>query len=204
MIILDTEQGTPGWFAARAGRPTASNFAKVVTGTGNPSTQVKAYMFALIAETLATSPLESYSNRAMERGIELEQEAVDYYQFDREVDVQRVGLCYQNEERLWSCSPDGLVGMDGGLEIKCPSHPVHIEYLLAGTIPTKYKPQVQGSLWITGRDWWDFMSYHPGLPSLIVRVERDETYIARLSKAVSQLSDDLQENLQKIKEKYNV
>lgn len=204
MIILDCEQGEKEWFAARAGRPTASNFDKVLTPSGKPSTQVKSYMHTLLAEALSTKPLESFSSQWMERGKIVEQEAADFYAFDQDVEVQRIGLCYQDERRLWSCSPDGLVGEVGGLEIKCPSPHYHIQYLLAGVLPGQYKPQVQGSLWVTGRDWWGFMSYHPSLPPLIVRVERDEAYIGRLAKAVSDLSKTLQEKLVILKETYNV
>ena len=82
------------------------------------------------------------------------------------------------------CKSDGLVGDDGGIEIKCPLPHNHIAYLRAGDVPGKYIPQIQGCLWITGREWWDFMSYHPAMEDLIVRVYRDEAYIKKLADAV--------------------
>jgi hypothetical protein len=82
-------------------------------------------------------------------------------------------------------SPDGLVGDEGGIEIKCPLPHTHVSYLRAGDVPSKYIPQIQGCLWITGREWWDFMSYHPAMEDLIVRVYRDEAYIKKLADAVT-------------------
>jgi hypothetical protein len=81
-------------------------------------------------------------------------------------------------------SPDGLVGESGGLEIKCPMPATHIEYLRDGRLPSKYIQQVQGCLWISGRDWWDFMSYHPKMTPLIIRVYRDEVFIKALESVV--------------------
>ncbi|MCP4127311.1 MAG: YqaJ viral recombinase family protein [Gammaproteobacteria bacterium] len=206
MIILDVEQRSPEWFAAKAGIPGASQFDMILTPGGKVSTQSVSLVHQLVAEIISLKRLDSgYTSYWMERGMEVEQEAIDFYAFDKEVEVQQVGLCYQDERRLWSCSPDGLLPeQDGGLELKCPSPKVHIDYLLAGTLPGKYKPQVQGSLWITGADWWDFMSYHPGLPTLIVRVERDEAYIGRLAKEVERVSGEVQQKVNIIKEKYNV
>ncbi len=210
MIILDVPQGTPEWYAARCGIPTASDFSKILTSRGLPSTQVTDYIHTLVAEVLATIPLPSYTSAWMARGQETEQEALNFYAFTQSgtvqywSKVQQVGLCYQNEERLWSCSPDALVGEDGGLELKCPSPHYHIKYLLEGKLPCAYKAQVQGSLWITGRDWWDFMSYHPGLPAFIIRVERDEAYIGRLAKAVVDTSERVNEKIEILREKYSV
>ena len=79
--------------------------------------------------------------------------------------------CYKGEDKLVACSPDGLIGDNGGLEIKCPSQGVHVEYLLSGKMPTKYTLQVQGFLYVTGREWCDFMSYHPSMKPMIVKME---------------------------------
>ena len=111
-----------------------------------------------------------------------------------------VGLCYLDEHRNFSCSPDGLVGEDGGLEIKCPLIHTHVEYLLDGKLPTKYVQQVQGSMLISGRKWWDFMSYYPGLKPLVVRVERDEKFIAKLKDELNKFCFELKAIVQKLKE----
>jgi hypothetical protein len=82
-----------------------------------------------------------------------------------------------------------LIGVDGGIEIKCPLPHTHIAYLREGVVPSKYIPQIQGCLWITGREWWDFMSYHPAMEDLIVRVERDNEYIKKLADQVERAVD---------------
>ena len=127
----------------------------------------------------------------MARGRILEPQARDYYAFQSDVEPRTVGFCYWNELDLHGygtgdapsrnvpavgASPDGLVGEGGGLELKVPSAPNHLLYLAGGVVPAKYAPQVQGCLWVTGRSWWDWMSYHPDLPALIVRVAPDPKY----------------------------
>ncbi|MCP4992032.1 MAG: YqaJ viral recombinase family protein, partial [Colwellia sp.] len=111
----------------------------------------------------------------MQRGTELEPEARNYYQFITDVPVKEVGLIYKNKDKLISCSPDGI-SKDRGLEIKCPAPHTHIEYLLNDKLPTKYIPQVQGSMWVTGLKKWDFLSYHPDLPPLLLTVDADEIF----------------------------
>lgn len=184
MLVEMIEQGSPEWFEARIGIPTASCFDKILSPTGKPSTQAGAYMNKLLAEWLTGKPTNSDSNEWMLRGSELEADARKLYEFSTDVEVGQVGIVYKDESRLVSCSPDGLTP-DGGLEIKAPAPHTHVEYLLAGKIPTKYIPQVQGSMYITGRPHWDFMSYHPEMTPLIIRVERDEAYIKLLDSSLT-------------------
>jgi len=184
MIILNCEQQSPEWFDARLRVASASNFGKIITPTGKPSTQAKTYFKKLFNEGISRKRKESFQSQEMLHGIEMEGEARNYYEFmfcPAEVKMQKVGLCYLDERKLISCSPDSLVGEDGGLEIKCPDPSTHDEYLDAGKVPSVYIPQIQGSLWVTGRQWWDFMSYVPGMPDFVLRVERDESYIDRLA-----------------------
>lgn len=185
MIIETFEQGSPEWFAARAGRPTASNFDKIITTKGEPSKQRQQYLYQLAGEAITGTPEATYSNSHMERGILLESEARAFYEFMTGNQVQQVGMCYQNEDKLFACSPDGLVGEIGGLEIKCPQMSTHIKYLLAGKLPTEYFQQVHGSIFVTGRAWWDFVSYYPGLPPVVVRVERDAEFCKLLEFALN-------------------
>lgn len=180
MLIENSfEQLSPEWFAARAGIPSASNFDKIITGAGQPSKQAEKYMYQLAGERLLGTKEESYCNAAMQRGIELEPEARSFYEALYGCDVEQAGLVYKDERKIFSCSPDGLLE-NGGLEIKCPQLSTHIEYLTGNKIPSTYYQQVQGSLYICGLEFWDFMSYYPGIKPFIIRVEPDLKFHARL------------------------
>lgn len=192
MIILDVEQGTEEWLAARCGIPTASCFDKIITSTGKPSAQLGAYMNKLLGEWLMGGPEESFSSEWMQRGNELEPEARSFYEFDTDATVTQVGLVYLDEQKLVACSPDGLTE-DGGLEIKCPSAGVHVTYLLDGKLPTKYKQQVQGCMWICQKPHWDFVAYHPGMSPMVCRVMRDDSYIADMCVALKRFTDEMLE-----------
>jgi len=185
MITLDCEQGTEDWFAGRRGIPTASNFSKIITGTGKASTSADTYMNELLAEWLADKSYSIEQSEWMARGNELEAEARAWYAMNADLEVSEVGLCYLDDKRLIGASPDGLCGDEGQLEIKCPKHSTHIGYLLKGKLPSAYKQQVQGQLWITGRQWCDFISYHPDFDPMLIRIERDEAFITELSAQVS-------------------
>ena len=184
MRVNNHTQGSDEWLQSRLGKPTASNFGKLITPTGKPSASAEGYINELIAQRITGELPEFYKSDAMERGNELEPAAKALYEFTYGVEVSEVGLCLHDEFEC-GASPDGLVGDDGGLEIKCPLPHNHIAYLREGVVPGKYIPQIQGCLWITGREWWDFMSYHPAMEDLIVRVYRDETYIKALADAVT-------------------
>jgi len=165
MILLDLKQGSPEWHRARLGIPTASQFARILTPTGKPSSAAERYLHELIAERLLGEQVVDYESDEMHRGTELESQAVAWYELQRDVDAQRAGFCL-TDDRLCGCSPDRLIGEDGGLEIKCPSAAVHVGYLL-DSVGAKFTPQVQGCLWITGRQWWDLVSFNPLLPSSV-------------------------------------
>ena len=181
MIILDVVQGSPGWLAARAGIPTASNFDKIVMARGERSAQAQKYLYQLAGERLLGAPSETYQNGAMLRGKELEPLARAAYEFISDNPVTEIGFCLDDIKR-YGCSPDGLVGVDGLIEIKCPSLSVHVEYLDKGGLPIAYFQQVQGQMLVTGREWCDFFSYYPGLPPLLIRAERDEKFLKLLEK----------------------
>lgn len=180
MRIVDVVQGTPEWLDARVGVVTASNFDKLIAPkTHKPSASMHKLAYEMLAEELIGRPLNDQSSGFMQRGNELEAEARNWYAFERDVDVQQVGLVLRDDGRV-GCSPDGLVNEDGGVEIKCPSAAVHMSYLL-GSPGDEYFCQIQGSIWITERAWWDFVSYCPGLPSVLVRFERDDEFIGKLA-----------------------
>ena len=183
MRIIECEQGTPEWLQARLGVPSASSYSKLVTTTGKSSAQAEAYINQLVAERITGEATVFHVTEPMARGVELEPEARFRYEMETGNLVRQVGFLMHDTLQA-GASPDGLVGENGGLEIKCPSPATHVEYLRDGNLPSKYIQQVQGCLWISGRDWWDFLSYHPKMEPLIVRVFRDEEFIKALECAV--------------------
>ena len=199
VYIEDVEQGSESWFALRTGKPTASNFDKIITSRGEPSKQVKKYLYALAGERLLGYSPETYQNDAMLRGKELEAEARASYEFITDAEVKQVGFCFKDDHRFYGCSPDGIIGENGGLEIKCPTLPVAVEYLDKGVLPTTYVQQVQGNILVTGRAYWDFISYYPGLRPLIIRVERDDTLITALESALEAFCVQLDELVRRLK-----
>lgn len=196
--IIDCEQNSPEWFAARRGIPTASKFATVmaVGKQGGKSVTRVEYLNKLAGEILTGEPMANYRNEDMERGHEQEDEARDLYAFMQEVEPRRVGFVRNGQK---GCSPDSLVGENGGLEIKSALAHIQVERLLRGTLPPEHKAQVQGSLWICEREWWDFCSYSPKLPLLRVRVTREEDYIKKLANEVELFNIELQQTVDYIR-----
>lgn len=183
-------QGSPEWLAQRAGHCTASRFkdvlAKIKTGE---SASRRNYRIQLVTERLTGRPCDSYSNTAMEWGTTTEPFARAAYEGARTVMVDETGFLLHPEVPYVGASPDGLVGADGGVEIKCPyQSTVHVE-TLEGGMPPEHRAQVQGTLWVTGRAWWDFISFDPRMPAhlqlYVERITRDEDYIATLAAEVT-------------------
>lgn len=174
MIEHLCEQLSDEWWELHRGRPTASSFSKILTPkTCKVSAQAEDYICELIASKYAIDlPRGGFENDHTRNGINTEPEARRWYEMECGEDVRQVGFVTTDDGRF-GCSPDGLVGEDGGLELKCPSGKVHVAYSLVGGLPDEYKAQVHGCLVVTGRSWWDFCSYHPGLPPLRVRVTRN-------------------------------
>ena len=180
-IIKGIEQGTNAWLDARAGLISASNADVLLTPTGKTATgaKVDTFLNKMIAERIMGKSAESsFKSEAMQRGIELEDQARSWYEMATGADVVEVGLVKQND---YSCSPDGLI-MDGdkitkGLEIKCPLAHTHVGYLRANRLPTAYIPQVQSSMFVCDVQEWDFMSYHPDIEPLLLTVKRDDEWI---------------------------
>lgn len=191
MKILELAQRTPEWYAARKGIPTASDFDKIITSTGKQSTQRKKYMLQLAGERLGGIVEESYQSFAMVQGVEKEAEARSLYELLHSP-VQQVGFCLSDCGRF-GCSPDGLVGEDGLVEIKCPTIAVHVGYMIEKDVPTEYYCQVQGQILVTGRSFCDFWSYYPGLPPVYVRKTPDDTFQKALRKELELFCTELDE-----------
>lgn len=193
MRILDCEQRSPEWYQARRGLPTASEFGNIITPKkGEYATAADTYINCLIDELVRPGASEGFTgNRHTLRGEALEPEARDLYAFEFEVEPQQVGLIL-NDDGTLGCSPDSLIGSDGGLEIKSPDGPTHVKWVRAKGIPDEHKAQVHGSLIITGRQWWDFLSYCPGYDRLLVRVTPDD-YTEKLRKHLDRFLKDYAE-----------
>jgi hypothetical protein len=198
MQIIECDQGTLEWLAARAGIPTASEFHTVmaVGKQGGKSLTRVAYLNKLAGEILTGEPMESYVSAAMERGTLMEDEARDLYAFQNAIEPQRVGFVRNGEK---GASPDSLIGDNGGLEIKSAAAHIQIERLLRGTLPPEHKAQVHGNIWVCEREWWDFCSYCPRLPLLQIRVYRDENYIKKIANEVELFNIELQQTVEYIR-----
>ena len=194
--FYEIKQGSEEWFAIKAGKFSASNFHRLITPTGKPSSQAEKYIYQVAGERILGYPEETYQNQWMARGSELEDEARKYYEFITGHKVRQVGFVEIDE--FVGCSPDGLIDEDGGLEIKCPALATHVKYLLDDKMPSEYIPQVQGNMYVTGREWWAFLSYYPGLEPLLLQVERDEEYIVKLKKELDKAVEHLKEIVEKI------
>lgn len=190
MSYEDMEQGSDAWFAARLGKVTASKIADVMSkGKGSTeSAGVRNYRAQLVVERLTGTREETYINGAMQRGTDLEPMARECYEFLTGNTVEQVAFIDHPTIPMSGCSPDGLVGNDGMVEIKCPNTATHIEYLLQGEPPPAYIKQMTWQLACTGRKWVDFVSYDPRLPEemqlFVVRFRRDDGDIEDMEKAV--------------------
>lgn len=185
-IVHGVKQGTDAWFAVRRGLATASDFDKILTDELKPRTgqMPQSYCYLKAAEIVTGYIAEQGGSWATEQGSLLESEAIPFLELMWERKIERPGFITDDAMRL-GCSPDGMLGADEGLEIKCPQAPAHIQYLMEGGLPKCYAPQVHGSLYVTGFKAWTFVSYSRKLPPLIVRVERDEAIMATIGAALA-------------------
>ncbi len=196
-IIHTMEQGSDEWFAIRLGKISASNFKVAI---GKPSATRSLLMRKLIGEIRSGKRQQSLKTFYMEKGTELEPYARFEYEKYNACEVQQVGFVEMNEQT--GCSPDGLVGPDGGLQIKCPIISTHIKYIHDKILPTDYVPQVYGELGVTGRKWWDFISYCPDdldMPYWSIRIVRDEKYIAEIMVKIKKFLDEMKQYMEELK-----
>ena len=177
MIKHHLEQRSEAWYQIRLGRITATSFSELMSKQDSKGYQDLITDIAGEIITEEKDDSDDYTSPAMERGIELEPEARSLYESLFDVKCEQIGFITPDEETEFSewigISPDGLIGIDGGLEIKCPLRKTHLNYIENGTLPNTYKNQVQAQLFVTGRKWWDFMSYYPNMKPFIIRVYPD-------------------------------
>jgi putative phage-type endonuclease len=197
------EQRSPEWFAARCGKVTASRIAdmtaRIKSGWGASRAN---YLAELVAERLTGVPASGYVNAPMLRGIETEPEAIIAYEFYSGHDVEPVGFISHPTIEQSGASPDGYLGNDGVLEVKCPNTSTHIDTLLGKTVPQKYVLQIQWQLACSGRQWGEFVSYDPRMPEelklFVQRVQRDDGKIHELESEVVTFLGEVESKVQQL------
>lgn len=195
MIILTETQRDGDWLKARTGLATASHFKDILAKTkSGPAAARRNYMVQLATERMTKQAASTFVNAAMTWGTEQEAPAKIVYANQMDVEIDEIGFC-RHDTLQAGASPDGLIDWDGLIEVKCPyQSAVHIETWLFG-MPNEHVAQIQGQLWITGRQWCDFVSYDPRMPEdlqlFVQRVERDEAYIDDLRHQVAVFLDEV-------------
>lgn len=203
-IIKDIEQGSKEWHELRCGWITASKFKDVISNGrgGSESKTRKSYMLKLAGELLTDLIEESYTNEYMNWGVSTEPQARSMYELETGNIIDQVAFI-RHDSLMVGCSPDGLIGNDGLIEIKCPKTTTQIETYLSGKMPNDHKAQVQGQLWVSEREWCDFVSFDPRINGksgyFCVRVERDEEYIKELQLKISSFQNDLMKIMEILK-----
>lgn len=188
--IIECEQGSEDWFRHRMGIPTASEFSTVMAkGRGGAESKTRSkYLRQLAGELITGEPMETYQNQYMDRGKEMEPELRGMYCMLANCDVRQTGFLRNSRK---GCSPDGLIGDDGMLEIKSQAPHLLIETILSGDVPPEHKAQLQGNLWVAERAWIDICIGYRGMPPVIKRITRDEVYIKTLSDEVDRFLEEL-------------
>jgi predicted phage-related endonuclease len=194
--IIDCTQNSQKWHEARTGVATASSFQDVLSKGGGKTR--RSYMLKLASERIRGESADSFSNIYTDRGHEFEDVAKDLY---TQQTGNKVVICGFMKD-VYGYSPDGLVDDDGLIEIKTKSGHLQIDLLLSGDVPSEHLAQIQGGLMVSGRKWVDFISYCPGLPIFIKRVERDEQYITNLRIELALFEKELQEIVEQILTKF--
>lgn len=206
-MSADLIQGSSEWFAARLGKATASRIADIIakTKTGYSASRAN-YMAELLCERLTGEPAARFQNDAMRWGSETEPQARAAYVFRFDVDVTEVGFIDHPTIAMSGASPDGLIGADGMLEIKCPNTATHVETLLGGSVPGKYVTQMQWQMACAGRAWCDFASFDPRLPESMrlfaQRVYRDDAAIAEMETEVRAFLSELDGKVSALSARY--
>jgi putative phage-type endonuclease len=198
------KQGTPEWFAERLGKVTASRVSDVLAKIKSGEAAARSnYRAELVAQRLTGYMEEGFTNAAMQHGNEYEKFARAQYEIKKDVMVDEIGFVSHPVIEWAGASPDGLIGDDGLIEIKCPNTATHIDYLLAGKAPSKYIPQMVWQLACTGRKWCDFVSFDPRMPEemqlFIVRFDRNDEQIAETETEVRKFLTEVESTISKLR-----
>lgn len=195
------EQRTEEWYQARLGKVTASKVAAVLAK--KDSATRADYLTDLVLERLTGKQQEFYTNEAMQWGTDTEPQARMAYEAESGNLVDELGFIDHPTIANFGCSPDGVIGEDGLIEIKCPNSKTHLSTLLSKKAPTKYIPQMQTQMAVMNRQWCDFVSFDPRLPEelqlFVVRVNRDDEYIAKLEEEVTAFLEEVESTVTKLK-----
>ena len=204
--MTQPNQGSEDWLKERAGKFTGSKFVDVMARSKKTGEPLKAYfdlIWQIVAERLTGEPTEQVTAKSLQWGNDIEPYAREAYELETGCFVEQSGFLLHPDYEYAGCSPDGLVGNDGIIEMKCPKSPtIHLERFLSG-VPDEYMPQIQGNLWVTNRNWCDFVSYDPRMPEqyrlLIKRVNRDDIYIKHLEQYVIEAESKVNELINQLK-----
>ena len=193
-IYKDLIQGTPEWFAIRKGKATASHAQAI----GNNGKGLETYIIEIMAEYLSSGEKEHYSNEHTERGNELEPTARSMYELENDCEVEQIGFCELND--FIGCSPDGLIGTDGMIEIKCPEDKVYFNILMNEKIDSAYDWQCQMNMLILKRKWCDLIFYNPNFEKSmkIFRLDPDE----KMHEALKKGFEIVETRIKELKNKY--
>jgi len=194
MIVHQVEQGSPEWHEVRRGVPSASNFKNILTARGKPSQASRKYALQLAREQLFGLEESTPINLDMQRGRDLEAEAVRSYEFERNQITKVIGWV-TDDANTYGCSPDRM-----NLEVKCPRDNNHTKWSEKGCVPSEHFCQVQGCMWVCEEDYWDFFSYSKTLESFWVRAYRDEQWISAMEKQMALFLEQKSEFLELLKE----
>lgn len=186
MKIHTCDQGQTEWLTARVGKVTASELHNLLTPEFKQKTgeTPKTYLYSKVAESWRGQPLAGFSGSwSTDQGNMREEEAIPWYALTYDCDIERVGFIEHDDGRCGG-SPDGLIGDDGGIEVKCPEPVNHMRYLMEGVLPKDYVIQVHSNLYMSGRKWWKFLSYRRGFPPFVLTIQRDEEIMKKIHDAL--------------------
>lgn len=201
IVHNEYRQGEPEWMIARSGIPTASEFDALVTPEFaiRKGEMPKTYLYKKVAEAWQGGPLIGFNFFDMDQGQILENEAKPWYSLEFGAEITPVGFITTDDGRI-GCSPDGLLGEDSGIEIKCPAVHTHVSYVLKGELPKDYAAQVHGSMFVTGLSTWTFLSYRRHFPPLVVIVDRDEEIQEKIAEALALFLDEFDVAMKRLEE----
>lgn len=190
MKIVTQMQSDAAWHEAKRGFPSASSFGKIITADCKPSKSRMDYLYVLAGEIVTGRCRDTFQSKRMQEGIENEKRSIAVYEMAQGVDVERVGFCL-HDSGFYGCSPDGLIGVDGGIETKDAAPHVQAKRLHHGWTGSEHHRQVHGCMLVTGRKWWDLVSHCDGMKQVRIRFERDDELMGKMHQELVIFAGDL-------------